>query len=284
MQAYRLQIAILGFVSMILVAGGLTNQASASIVMTTTATPGGTVAPPSNFVSGLPGGGLTTVVGFDTFPNGDPVPHETPVTTQWLSAYGVQFSLVGSPATGELIAKSGDINAGGLIWGDDSISKSNTLAAWNTNYSGAPLTVRITFTPQGNNAAPRAAGFDFTDSPYNDVFTVSAYNTHGTLIGTITSNTADRYYNTPGPTPQPEDRFLGFQYYDTNDPTAGIGYLEYTMVTNEAGGGIHQTIIGNEIDDLTFETRAAPEPATLAMLGLGSLVLVRRRMRLARRR
>jgi hypothetical protein len=271
MNARTLCLVFLGAVLAVSVGLILPSSVLASPTTVLIQQPAGTYTPPSSFIPGS--GGLQTVIGFDTLSGGGTIANDTDIRTQYLAAYGVQFSLVGSSTSGKLVAKKANNMAGGYDWGDDSITSGNTLTSWNSVVSGAPVTVRIDFIPQGTQLLPRAAGLVFTDSPQNDVFTLKAYNAVGTLIGTVTSNTADAKYNSTG---HAEDRFLGFQFYDSNDPNLGIARLEYTMKTNSAG-----TIIGNEIDNVTFETRfgSTPEPATLALLGIGGATLLRRRLR-----
>jgi|WetSurMetagenome_2_1015567.scaffolds.fasta_scaffold81929_2 hypothetical protein len=245
----------------------------------------GTVGMPSGFYNLLPGGGgIATPINFDTAANSSAIPSQADFTaTQYYQSLGVTFSLV-SPASGGVLnaIRSGDV-VGSLAFGSDYLSGPNTLGTWNTNRDGSSLThtptvVSITFTPPLGYAAPRVAGFDFVDGPYLDIFTVRCYDTLGNLVGTINSNTGDTTALTSTPKAQAEDHFMGFMYYDPQDPTVGIGHLEYTLADNWTGTGPY--VVGSEIDNLTFETRfGAPEPATLAMLGLGAVLFVRRRFR-----
>ncbi len=276
MKTSKVCLVFLGVVLALSMALGLPTLATAAPITVAVTPTAGMYTPPPDFVSSLGStAGAEAVIGFDTITSGGnsvTVPNDTPITTQYLASNGVQFGLVGSSTSGNLVAKTANSMDGGYNWGDDSITEPNTLASWNTVVSGAAPVVKITFIPQGNQMLPRAAGLVFTDSPYNDVFTLSAYTSAGTLIGTVTSNTADMLYNSTG---HAEDCFMGFQYYDASDPTVGIGYLEYTMAANAAG-----SIIGNEIDNVTYESRiGAPEPATMALLGMGSVLLIRRRLR-----
>jgi hypothetical protein len=214
------------------------------------------IPPPSNF--GNPGN--RHVVGFDNLAD------SVSVTNQYQASDRVVFSLIGSNSANCALAAA-DATVRGLLAGDDSISEPSTLAAWNTTFSGPAPTVKIAFVPGAGELLPTAAGLVFADSPPSDVFTLRAYNAQGTVVATITSDTADTLYNTPGPIPHAEDHFLGFTY------AGGISYLTYTMALNTNGG-----LIGSEIDNVTFDISVAPEPATVALLGLGGLALIRRRI------
>ena len=265
---------LLGTLAVLVVAMGLPAVASAAPTLDIIKPAAGNYTMPTDFVSALPGPGTTQTIGFDNLTNG------VSVKDQYLLTDGVEFGLVGSTSgTGKLIANGPNSTNGGLMWGNDSISPSNTLASWNTVLSGGATVVRISFIPQGNQMLPRAAGFVFADSPYDDVMNITAFDKDGNPISTkIFSNCADRYADKRNLN---EARFLGFQYYDTADPTQGISALEYTMQVNEAGDPGYETIVGNEIDNLTYEMRfgSTPEPATLALMGMGTLMMIGRRIR-----
>jgi len=224
-------------------------------------TGGGVYAPPAGFWDP----NTFSLIDFDAIADG------TAVTNQYQASLGVVFSLVSPPATANLEAHAAGSQTGHLEWGDDSISPSNTLACWDDNLdNNGPLWVRIDFLPGAAFpfGLPQKAGLVFTDSPHNDPFTLRAFDSSGILVDSAVSNTADSLFNSTG---HAEDTFLGV----TNE--GGIRYLEYSIQFMH-----DNAILGSEIDNVYFEFRFAPEPATIMLLGLGSLALIGRRR--ARRR
>jgi len=259
MYAHRLPLLFLGTIAVISAAAGLPTAAMAGVV-----TGGGVYEPPAGFWSTYPPTNTFLVINFDTDTTGAAITNGTAITNQY-QPWGVTFSLVSPPATAKLVANSPSSVLGNLSWGDDSISNPNTLACYDSSING-PLWVRIDFLP-GNFpwGLPREAGLVFTDSPQNDPFTLKAYDINGVLVDSAVSNTADSSYASTG---HAEDTFLGV----TN--AGGIRHLEYSTEFMWGGG-----IWGSEIDNVYFEVRFVPEPATILLMGLGSLMLIRRRAR-----
>jgi hypothetical protein len=257
MSAQRLCLLFLGTLAVISAALGLPTTAMAGVV-----TGGGVYEPPAGFWSP----NTFSLINFDTDTANAAITNGTAITNQYQSM-GVVFSLVSPPATAHLEAHSSGALTGNLTWGDDSISPSNTLACWDDNYlvNNGPLWVRIDFLPGAAFpfGLPQKAGLVFTDSPFNDPFTLKAFDVNGILVDSAVSNTADHLFNSTG---HAEDTFLGV----TSE--GGIRHLEYsTQFMHDT------TILGNEIDNVYFEFRFAPEPATILLMGLGSAMLIRRR-------
>jgi len=264
MYSHRLPLLFLGTIAVIAAALGLPTAAMAGVLTYgTVSTP---PEPPPGFWETYPPTKAFLMINFDTDPVGTTITNGTPITNQYQEKWGVTFSLVSPSATTHLEAKTAGALLGHLPWGDDSISYPNTLACW-YDYDpqvNGPLWVRIEFDPD-KIFLPREVGLVFTDSPHNDPFTLRAFDANGVLVDSAVSNTADNTYASTG---HAEDCFLGV----TSE--GGIRYVEYS--TDFMWGG---TIIGSEIDNVYFEYSVFPEPATILLLGLGSVMLIRRRAR-----
>ena len=259
MSALRLFPVFLSAMAVILAATGLPTAAMAGVV-----TGGGVYESPAGFWDTYPPTNTHNLITFDTDTLGAAITHGTAITNQYLP-WGVTFSLVNPPVTAQLVAHSAGALLGNLAWGDDSISHPNTLVCLDLVNNG-PLWVRIDFLPASfPYGLPREAGLIFADSPYNDPFTLKAFDAGGNQVDSAISNTADTLYNS---TSHAEDTFLGVTY------SGGIRHLEYS--TEFMWGG---NIWGSEIDNVYYEVRFAPEPATILLMGLGSVVLLRQRAR-----
>jgi len=266
MRTLSLSPVFLNAIAVISAALALPPAAMAGVV-----TGGGVYEPPAGFWDTYPPTNIFLFINFDKDTTGADITNDTAITNQY-QPWGVTFSLISPPATANLEAHSASDLTGSLKWADDSISYPNTLACWDRNLANnGPLWVRIDFLPAYfPYGLPREAGLVFTDSPHNNPFTLNAYDASGILVDSATSSTADTMYNSTG---HAEDTFLGVTH------SGGIRHLEYSMQFMWGGNTQDGYIIGSEIDNIYLEYRLAPEPATILLMGLGSLALIGRRAR-----
>ena len=139
--------------------------------------------------------------------------------------------------------------------GDDgNIDGSGTLGrSFLANNAATGFT--FTFSSGTYGLLPTHAGLVWTDGQTNGTTVFEAFDGNGTSLGVITGNHAGSGFG--GQTN--EDRFYGWVH------SGGIGSIK---MTHTGGGGL-------EIDHLQYG--AVPEPATITALGIGALVLIRRR-------
>jgi hypothetical protein len=241
-------------------------------------TAGGVLEPPAGFWDTYPPTNTHYLITFDTDTTGANILGDTTIENQYLP-WGVTFNLVSPQLKTELKARSADTGWGAdYISHPDPLAPFNTLSSWDKDLAhNGPLWVRIDFLPAYfPYGLPREAGFVFTDSPHNDDFTLKAYDINNILVDSAEiAGAGDTLYNSTG---HAEDRFIGVTNAD------GIRYMEYSSDFMWGLVDASHYIIGTEIDDVSFEVRFAPEPATLLLMGLGSLALIGRRIRKHRSR
>ncbi len=114
---------------------------------------------------------------------------------------------------------------------------------------------RFTFSSGTYGALPTHAGLVWTDGQVGGTTRFEAFDGSGVSLGVLTGSHTDGNFG--GGTG--EDRFYGWIH------SGGIGSI---LMTHSGGGGL-------EVDHLQYGT--VPEPATMAALGAGVLMIARRR-------
>ena len=157
-----------------------------------------------------------------------------------------------SASTGSVIGPGGLTDS---VDGDDGTVDGSGTAGRNLFTSNAANGFTFTFSSGSYGLLPTHAGLVWTDGQTNGTTRFEAFDGSGASLGVITGNHAGSGF--AGQTN--EDRFYGWIH------NGGIGSIK---ITHSGGGGL-------EIDHLQYG--AVPEPASMTVLGIGTLAFLRRR-------
>ena len=198
------------------------------------------------------------LIDFDYDPAGELIPDNTSISNQYQSK-GAIFTPTDSSPESQWMAVHHSSDYG---FGHDWISYPNTLASDHTDSLSTPIIVRVIFPPDMFVSMPTRVGIVFTDSCWDNPFTMQAFDSFGQIVDSITIDTADY---TPWSSDHLEDTFCGVEY------AGGIYRIEFGTQYKDNG-----SITGMEVDNLYHNGVLIPEPITLGILGFGGLVLLRR--------
>jgi len=151
--------------------------------------------------------------------------------------------------------------------GDDGALDGSGLQGDSWFFSGA--STGFTFDAGALGSLPTHVGLVWTDGPFSTPVTMTAFGADGvTAVCSIAG--AAGFANTSFNGETAEDRFFG---------CSDAGGISQIQLTNAFGGGI-------EVDHLQYGRAEAdtsvPEPATIVLVGLGGVLLARRRKSLNR--
>jgi len=225
----------------------------------------------------------------------------TPITDPWCFEVWVNFEDTGSLDSIDMTLPDGittyPLNKDNGDWDYDSPSDYSSLGDLQTDYPTGEYTfdfrdisdiLLCTFTLDYTGLSEPCSPVDFTypahgatDVPLDPTFTWTVSPTAGDALGIWLDND-DWYENVPalmtttswgplGPLQPDHDYYLEVSVFNVKDLGDGPAFPTMTVGIDEFKYGLWIEHL-NEIDFTTV-----PEPATVALLGLGSIMLLRRR-------